>query len=56
MNKEESRIVELRELLHKYNYEYYVLNQSSITDYQFDALMNELIELEKKYPNMYDEN
>ncbi|MBR3891267.1 MAG: NAD-dependent DNA ligase LigA [Bacilli bacterium] len=56
MNKEESRIIELRELLHKYNYEYYVLNQSSITDYQFDALMNELIELEKKYPNMYDEN
>jgi len=56
MNKEESRIVELRELLHKYNYEYYVLNQSSISDYQFDALMNELIELEKKNPSMYDEN
>ena len=56
MNKEESRILELRELLHKYNYEYYVLNQSSISDYQFDALMNELIELERKYPNMHDDN
>ena len=56
MNKEETRILELRELLHKYNYEYYVLNQSSISDYQFDALMNELIDLEKKYPNMFDEN
>ena len=56
MNKEEGRILELRELLHKYNYEYYVLNQSSISDYQFDALMNELIELEKKNPSMYDEN
>lgn len=56
MNKEEQRIIELRELLHKYNYEYYVLNQSSISDYQFDALMNELIELEKKNPSMNDEN
>lgn len=56
MTKEENRIVELRELLNKYNYEYYVLNQSSISDYQFDALMNELIDLEKKNPHMYDDN
>lgn len=56
MNKEENRILELRELLHKYNYEYYVLNQSTISDYQFDALMNELIELEGKYPNLFDPN
>ena len=56
MNKDELRILELRELLHKYNYEYYVLNQSTISDYQFDALMNELIELENRYPNMFDEN
>ena len=56
MNKDESRIIELRELLNRYNYEYYVLNQSSISDYQFDALMNELIDLEKKNPHMYDVN
>lgn len=56
MSKEESRIIELRELLNKYNYEYYVLNQSSISDYQFDALMNELIDLESKNPHMFDEN
>lgn len=55
MTKEESRIIELRELLHKYNYEYYVLNQSTISDYQFDALMNELIELESKNPHMFDD-
>lgn len=55
MNKEECRIIELRELLNKYNYEYYVLNQSSISDYQFDALMNELIELENKNPHMQDD-
>lgn len=56
MNQQENRILELRELLHKYNYEYYVLNQSSISDYQFDALMNELIDLEKKNPHMFDES
>ena len=56
MSKDESRIIELRELLNKYNYEYYVLNQSSISDYQFDALMNELIDLENKNPHMFDEN
>lgn len=56
MNKEESRIIELRELLNKYNYEYYVLNQSSISDYQFDALMNELIDLESRNPHMHDDN
>ncbi len=56
MNKDESRIVELRELLNKYNYEYYVLNQSSISDYQFDALMNELIDLENRNPHMHDDN
>jgi len=56
MTKDESRIVELRDLLNKYNYEYYVLNQSSISDYQFDALMNELIDLENRNPHMYDIN
>ena len=56
MSKDENRIIELRELLNKYNYEYYVLNQSSISDYQFDALMNELIELETRNPHMYDIN
>ena len=56
MNNDEKRIVALRQLLNVYNYEYYVLNQSSISDYQFDALMNELIDLEAKNPHMYDPN
>ena len=56
MNLIEKRIIELRELINKYNYEYYVLNQSSISDYQFDALLNELIDLENRNPHMKDEN
>lgn len=53
MNDRE-RIIELRELLNKYNYEYYVLNASSISDALFDQLMLELIFLEEKYPELAD--
>jgi DNA ligase (NAD+) len=45
-----NRILELRTLLNKYSYEYYVLDQPTISDATFDMLMNELIELEKQYP------
>ena len=44
------KIIELRELLKKYEYEYYVLNQSSVSDAEYDKLMNQLIDLESKYP------
>ena len=44
------KIIELRELLKKYEYEYYVLNSSSVSDAEYDKLMNQLIDLESKYP------
>ena len=44
------KIFELRNLLKKYEYEYYVLNQSSVSDAEYDKLMNQLIDLESKYP------
>ncbi len=50
------RLYELRNLLHKYNYEYYVKNEPTISDFEFDALMNELILLEAQYPELYDAN
>lgn len=50
------RIMELREILNKCNYEYYVLENPSISDYEFDALMRELINLEAAYPEHYDPN
>jgi DNA ligase (NAD+) len=44
------RIEELRDLLNKYSHEYYVLDNPTVTDQEFDALMKELISLEKENP------
>lgn len=54
--EEKKRISQLREELHEHNYRYYVLNQPTISDQEFDALMRELQELEAKHPDMYDAN
>jgi DNA ligase (NAD+) len=44
------RIIELRELLNKYNYEYYIMDNSTVSDQEFDALLHELINLENNNP------
>ena len=44
------RIDEIRSLLEKYNYEYYVLDNPSVTDAEYDRLMQELIMLETEHP------
>ncbi len=49
---QENRIKELTELLHHYNHAYYVNNNSIVSDYEFDLLLKELEELEKKYPDL----
>ena len=51
-----SRIEALRNEIREHNYFYYVLSQPQISDYQYDMLMKELINLEKKYPEFFDEN
>lgn len=51
-----ARILELRELLHRHNHNYYVLNSPTIGDIEFDMLMRELQELEARHPDMYDPN
>ena len=53
---DQERILELRELLHKYNNLYYVQNAPVISDIEFDQLMHELIDLEEKNPELYDPN
>ncbi len=53
---ETERIIELRELLHKYNNLYYVQNAPVISDIEFDQLMHELIDLEDRHPELYDPN
>lgn len=50
------RIYQLRDELHRHNYNYYVLNAPEITDQEFDFLMRELQDLEEKHPECRDEN
>ncbi|WP_053977575.1 NAD-dependent DNA ligase LigA [Mangrovimonas xylaniphaga] len=47
-------ITALREELRKHNYNYYVLDNPTISDYDFDMKLKELQELEAKYPEYYD--
>ena len=50
------RIEELRRILHEHNYNYYVLSQPVITDFEFDQLLKELSELEVQFPEFSDPN
>ena len=56
MNETEARIRQLRRELDEHNYNYYVLNAPEISDQDFDQLMHELQDLEKKHPEHSDEN
>jgi len=46
------RIEEIKKLLNHYSYEYYILANPSVTDYEFDQLMKELIKLENENPDL----
>jgi len=46
-----NRIAELNDDLHKYNTAYYMEDKSLISDQEFDQLLNELMGLERLYPN-----
>lgn len=50
----EHRINELRNELRQHNYNYYVLDNPVISDYEFDLKLKELQGLEEKYPEFYD--
>lgn len=48
----QERVEKLREEIRRYDYYYYVLNQPLISDAEYDKLFRELVELEKKYPEL----
>ena len=50
------QIENLRSELHKHNYNYYVLDDPTLTDYEFDLKLNELKKLEEFHPEFYDFN
>ena len=50
----EAKIKQLRDELNRHNYNYYVLNQPTIGDMEFDLKMHELEDLEKDHPEFAD--
>lgn len=52
----QQRIAELTSELHEHNHRYYVLNAPTISDYEFDMLLNELQDLETKFPQFAEGN
>jgi len=46
----------LRLELHKHNYNYYVLDNPTISDYEFDSKLNQLKNIEDLHPEFYDSN
>ena len=55
MNEKE-KLLALREELNQHNYNYYVLDQPTISDFEFDTKLKELEALEAKYPELADVN
>lgn len=51
-----NRMKELTELIDRYNYEYYMNDQSLVSDYEFDKLLRELQDLERQYPELASPN
>lgn len=50
------RIESLRDELHQYNYNYYVLDDATISDFEFDMKLKELEKLETENPEFFDSN
>jgi len=55
MNIQE-KIQSLREVLRLHNYNYYILDNASISDYEFDIKLKELQALEEQHPEFFDAN
>ncbi|HXL01200.1 MAG TPA: NAD-dependent DNA ligase LigA, partial [Dysgonamonadaceae bacterium] len=56
MKTPKEEIEELRRQIREHDYNYYVLAQPVISDYEYDRLMRRLMELEAQYPEYYDPN
>ncbi|WP_235444260.1 NAD-dependent DNA ligase LigA [Zhouia amylolytica] len=56
MSAIQQKIEQLRETLKQHNYNYYVLDAPTVSDYEFDMMLKELQDLEFKYPEYNDPN
>lgn len=52
----QQKIQALRAELHQYNYDYYTLDESAVSDFEFDLKLKELQDLELLHPEFYDSN
>ncbi|EKU46853.1 NAD-dependent DNA ligase LigA [Staphylococcus massiliensis] len=52
MSEVKKRVEELHELLHRYSYEYYVKDDPSVPDSEYDKLLHELIGIEREHPEL----
>lgn len=52
----DQQITTLRNELREHNYNYYVLDNPTISDFEFDQKLKQLQELEKAHPEFYDAN
>lgn len=52
----EKEIIDLRRTIEEHNYNYYVLDNPTISDYGYDMLLHKLIKLEEENPQFADEN
>lgn len=55
-NEVHEQLKELRNQLHQYNHQYYILNNPEVSDFEYDQKMKELILLEEKHPEFHDIN
>ncbi|WP_431157488.1 NAD-dependent DNA ligase LigA [Winogradskyella poriferorum] len=51
-----SKIETLRDELRQHNYNYYILDNPTISDYEFDMKLKALQDLEEKHPEFFDSN
>jgi DNA ligase (NAD+) len=52
----QNMIQKLRDELNQHNYNYYVLDNATISDYEFDIKLKQLQDLENKHPEYFDES
>ncbi|MDR1878940.1 MAG: NAD-dependent DNA ligase LigA [Bacteroidales bacterium] len=52
LEEAQKKIDDLTQQIHRHNYQYYVLDNPLISDYDFDMLLNELIAVEKEFPSL----
>ena len=56
MEKAKARLDEIKPILNKWAYEYYVLDAPTVSDFEYDMLYRELVQLEEQFPQLVTED